>query len=198
MTKKIKSSWLYYTGRAIFRLMFGIIWRWEIKGQENIPADGGVIIAPNHRSYADPPLTGSAMERPLHFMAKEELFGIPVLGFLINRTNAFPVNRGAGDVGAFKTALNLLENGETVLVFPEGTRAKDVDFRPAKQGAGMLACRAQVPVVPARIFGNEKIGKFRKIRVIFGKPLHPPKEYTKDDYGEFSEAVMDEIKKLSW
>ena len=178
-------------------MLFKIIWRSEESGRENIPAEGGVIISPNHKSFADPPYTGSAMKRPLHFMAKEELFSVPVLGYLIKQTNAFPVARASqGDVGAFKTALNLLENGEAVLVFPEGGRAKNEAFRPAKQGVGMLACRAQVPVVPARITGSDKIGSFAKLKIIFGKPIYPPKEYSKDTYMKFSQEVMDSIQGL--
>jgi 1-acyl-sn-glycerol-3-phosphate acyltransferase len=198
MAQKIRSSWLFYSGRFLFRMLFKIVWRCEISGRENIPAEGGVIIAPNHKSVADPPLAGSAMKRPLHFMAKEELFSIPVLGYLIKQTNAFPVARAAqGDVSAFKTALNLLENGETVLVFPEGGRAKNEDFRPAKQGVGMLACRAQVPVVPARIINSDKIGSFAKLKIIFGRPIYPPKVYDKDAYKKLSEEVMTAIENLT-
>jgi 1-acyl-sn-glycerol-3-phosphate acyltransferase len=198
MAQKIKSSWLFYTGRFLFRVFFKIIWRCEVSGRENIPAAGGVIISPNHKSFADPPFTGSAMKRPLHFMAKEELFSVPVLGYLIKQTNAFPVARAAqGDVSAFKTALNLLENGEAVLVFPEGGRAKNEDFRPAKQGVGMLACRAQVPVVPARIINSDRLGSFPRLKIIFGWPVYPPKLYDKDTYMKFSREVMDAIQGLA-
>lgn len=195
---KIKSSWLFYFGRFLFWALFKTVWRCEVSGHGNIPLEGGAIISPNHKSYADPPFTGSCMKRPLHFMAKEELFKIPVLGFLIKRTNAFPVTRGKGDVGAFKTALSLLENGECVLVFPEGGRAKEADFRPAKQGVGMLACMSQKPVVPARIFNSDKLFAFKKMKIVFGKPVYPPKDYSKDTYKEFSDKVMEEIKKLAW
>lgn len=178
-------------------MLFKIIWRREISGAENIPSEGGVIIAPNHRSAADPPFTGSAMKRPLYFMAKEELFSVPVLGYLIRRTNAFPVSRASqGDVGAFKTALSLLGEGKAVLVFPEGGRARDVEFRAAKQGVGMLACKAQVPVVPVRIINSDKLGKFAGLKIIFGKPVYPPKEYTKDTYMKLSREVMDAIQGL--
>lgn len=195
---KTKSSWVFYLGRFIFQVLFKLLWGWEIRGQENVPLTGGVIIAPNHRTNADPPMIGGAMKRPLHFMAKEELFKVPVLGFLISQTNAFPVSRGTGDVGAFKAALKLLENGESLLMFPEGTRAKDVDFRPAKQGVGMVACWAQVPVVPVRIFHPVKLSSFGKLRIKFGKPMMPPKDSKKENYRIFSDAVMEEIKKITW
>lgn len=197
MPEKVKTHWLFYFGRSLFRVLFKIIWRLEVAGEENIPKSGGVIISPNHRSYADPPLTGSAMKRPLHFMAKEELFRVPVLGFLINRTNAFPVARGTADVGAFKTALNLLAAGEPILVFPEGGRAKGgVEFREPKQGVGMLSCWAQAPVVPARIFNSDRLGGFGRLRIVFGRPVYPPKEFTKETYREVSGKVMAAVKEL--
>jgi 1-acyl-sn-glycerol-3-phosphate acyltransferase len=194
-TKFLKNTWLFFLGRALFRLFFSTFGRWKVSGRENIPPTGGVLIAPNHRSMADPPLAGAAMRRPLFFMAKQELFEVPVLGFLIRRTNAFPVRRGEGDVGAFRNTQRLLEEGEAVLVFPEGGRSKDGNFRPAKAGAGMLACLAQVPVVPMRIKNSDRIGK-APVEVIFGKPLYPPKEYTKATYQQFSNQILEAVKAL--
>ncbi len=88
---------LYYLGRALFRAVFQVLCRWEVEGRENVPSSGGLILAPNHLSYLDPPLAGSAVRRPVYFMAKRELFSVPVLGWLIRRTHAFPVSRGAAD-----------------------------------------------------------------------------------------------------
>jgi 1-acyl-sn-glycerol-3-phosphate acyltransferase len=139
---------------------------------------------------------GASLRRPLHFMAKKELFDTPVLGFLIKRTNAFPVKRGQQDVGAFRKAFGLLESGEPLLVFPEGTRSKDGNFGKARAGLGMIACTAQVPAVPVRIINSDKLKYFKKLTVIFGKPVYPPKEYTKESYLEFSGNVLEEIKRL--
>jgi 1-acyl-sn-glycerol-3-phosphate acyltransferase len=193
----IVNGWLFFVGRFLFKVLFGTLWRRKIVGAENIPATGGVIIAPNHMSAADPPLVGSAMRRPLHFMAKKELFDVPVLGVLIRRTNAFPVARGKQDIGAFKTILSLLKSGHPALVFPEGTRSKDGNIGRARAGVGMIACMSQMPVVPVRIVNSNKLGSFKQIKVIFGKPLFPPKEYTKESYLQFSEQVVEEIKKLA-
>ncbi|MBN1822949.1 MAG: (d)CMP kinase [Endomicrobiales bacterium] len=192
----IKSHWLYYAGRFMFRVLYAAIWRNRVSGHGNIPETGGVIIAPNHMSYADPPLVGSSMKRPLHFMAKKELFAMPVLGFLIKRTNAFPVKRGQQDVGAFKAAFRLLQSGEALLVFPEGTRSKDGNIGKARAGIGMIAVNAGVPVVPVRVTNSGKLGQLKPLKVVFGKPLNPPKEKTRESYQKFAEKIVEEIKKL--
>jgi 1-acyl-sn-glycerol-3-phosphate acyltransferase len=99
-------------------------------------------------------------------------------------------------VGAFKKAFRLLELGECLLMFPEGTRSKDGNFGKARAGLGMIACKAQIPAVPARIVNSDKLKYFRQLKVVFGKAVYPPKEYTKESYQEFSEKVLEEIKKL--
>lgn len=194
--RKFRSSWVYYGGRFLFSIFYGVAGRRRVIGHENIPRDGGVIIAPNHVSFNDPPLVGSSMERPLHFMAKQELFNVPILGSLIRRTNAFPVRRGRQDVGAFRQAVKLLKGGEAVLIFPEGGRSRDGNFRPARAGIGMIACIAQSPVVPVRVVNSGRLRRMGKIRVIFGKPLFPPKKHSRETYEAFARQILDEIKKL--
>ncbi|HBU70314.1 MAG TPA: 1-acyl-sn-glycerol-3-phosphate acyltransferase [Elusimicrobia bacterium] len=192
----VKTSWLYFFGRSLCRLAGRLLWGLRVEGADNIPVSGGVLIAPNHRSAIDPPMVGSSMARPLHFMAKQELFEVPVLGFLIKRTNAFPVKRGARDVGAFRNAQRLLEFGEAVLVFPEGTRSKDDSFKPPLPGVGMLSCMAQAPIIPVRVRNSQNPSRKNPLTVIFGKPVYPPAEFNKDSYGALSAAVIEEIKKL--
>ncbi len=121
---------------------------------------------------------------------------MPVLGFLIKRTNAFPINRGKQDITAFRKVFKLLDSGEPLLIFPEGTRSKDGGFGKARPGLGMIACISQAPVVPVRLVNSSKLGSFKALKVIFGKPVMPPKDYTRDTYGKFSELVLEEIKKL--
>jgi 1-acyl-sn-glycerol-3-phosphate acyltransferase len=188
-----KSSWLFYFGRFLFWLQFTIIGRCRPEGAENIPEEGGILIAPNHISAWDPPLTGSMMKRPLHFMAKQELFNVPVFGFLIKRTNAFPVKRGSHDMSAMRNAFSLLENGDPLLMFPEGTRSKDGKLGKARAGVGMVACHAQVPVIPVKIENTNNFFKLKRVRIKYGKPIMPPKEYTKNDYIEFSRKILNEI-----
>ncbi len=189
---------LFFFGRALFRSFFRLFWRCTVKGSENIPGTGGVIIAPNHASYADPPLVGSSMKRPLYFMAKKELFDMPVLGFLIRRTNAFPVSRGRQDIGSVRFAEALLKDGRPLLIFPEGTRTRTGAFGKARPGVAMIACHARVPVVPVRVVNSFYLGSFRKLTVIFGKPVMPPAECAGHEaYQAFAERILEEIKGLA-
>jgi len=192
--EKKKSELLYNGGWWFFRFLFHFIGRAKVSGLENIPA-GGAVIAPNHISLADPQLVGCCMKRDLFFMAKIELFKVPIFGSLISRTNAFKVRRGQMDIEAFRTAQRLLENGRAVLVFPEGTRSKDGNFRKPFHGVGMLSCMAQSPIVPVRIMNSDKF-PYKQIKVIFGKPIYPPKDFEKKTYKELSERVIEEIGKL--
>ncbi|MFA7073682.1 MAG: lysophospholipid acyltransferase family protein [Endomicrobiaceae bacterium] len=196
MDINIKSGFLYYFGRFLFKVMFLVLYRCKSEGQENIPENRGVIIAPNHMSFFDPPLTGCFMKKDLYFMAKQELFSVPILGFLIKRTNAFPVKRGMQDMSAFRNAFTLLENQKALLMFPEGTRSKDGKIGKARAGAGMVACNAQVPVIPVKITNTNNMKRFKQIKIKYGKPVFPPKEYTKEDYLKLSEKVLREIEKL--
>jgi 1-acyl-sn-glycerol-3-phosphate acyltransferase len=193
MDKKEKSSILFLLGRQMFRIMFRLFYRCHIEGIENIPKSGGAVIAPNHISFFDPPLTGSAMKRPLYFMAKKELFDIPVFGWIIKRTNAFPVKRGAHDMTAMRNAFSLLEEGNLLLMFPEGTRSKNAKIGKARAGAGMVACNAQVPLIPVKIDNTNAMLKFKKIRIKYGKPIYPPKNFVKSDYITLSQKVLDII-----
>lgn len=193
---KEKSTFLFLVARQMFRVIFKLFYRLDIKGTENIPEDAGAIIAPNHISFFDPPLASAAMERPLYFMAKKELFDIVILGWIIRRTNAFPVKRGAQDVNAIKYAFSLLKNRHLLLMFPEGTRSKNGKIIKAKVGAGMVACNAQVPLVPVKIENTNIMLKFKQVKIKFGKPIYPPKKFTKKDYIDMSCKVLHEISKM--
>jgi 1-acyl-sn-glycerol-3-phosphate acyltransferase len=193
MQIKEKSSILFLFGRQIFRIMFCLLYRWRIEGVENIPQSGGAIISPNHMSFFDPPLTGSAMKRPLYFMAKKELFDIPLFGWAISRTNAFPVKRGSQDMAAMRRAFSLLKECHLLLMFPEGTRSTDGKMGKAISGAGMVACNAQVPLIPVKIENTNTMLKFKQIKIKYGKPIYPPKEFTKKNYLDLSQKVLDVI-----
>jgi len=191
---------LYNLCRVTAALLFKLAFRWQVTGRENIPKTGGVIVAANHVSLLDPPVLGAALPRKVRFMAKEELFRNAAFGYIITRLGAFPVRRGAPDRTAIRTALNLLEKGELLGMFPEGTRSKTGRLGEAEPGLALLAHRSGVPVVPAAIKGtNELFGsKFLpQVIVRFGKPLAPPSgrldKETMDSYGR---KVMAEIAAL--
>ena len=193
---RTRSSWFFYLVHFILRMLFEIVWRTKIAGEENIPTEKGFIFASNHISWYDPPVVGVSIHRPLHVMAKEELFDVPILGTFIKAINTFPVRRGQFDIKSIKFALTILERGEGLFMFPEGTRSKDGNFGKARPGVGMLACLSQAPVIPVRVRNTDKLFRFKRLEINIGKPVYAPKDYSKDDYRKFSEAVLEEIKKL--
>jgi 1-acyl-sn-glycerol-3-phosphate acyltransferase len=178
---------LYLLGRNIFKIFFNLLYRLKIEGIDNVPRVGGAIIASNHRSIFDPPLHGVAMRRPLYFMAKKELFNIPLLGYLIKKTNAFPIDRFRISIMSIKYAISIVNSGHLLLIFPEGTRKKNMIN--IKHGIGMMACIAQVPLIPARITNSDTMLSFKQIKIKYGPPIIPPQQFTKNDYLMLSEKV---------
>ncbi len=141
-------------------------------------ARAGRLICANHVSYADPPVLGAGAPRPFHYMAKIELFQIPVLGFLIKHVGAFPVQQRTADRIALKTAIDYLSKGECVAMFPEGSRMLDGKLGEPLPGVGMIALRAKAPVIPAALINTDKLlpphsmlFHFTRVRVIYGKPV---------------------------
>jgi 1-acyl-sn-glycerol-3-phosphate acyltransferase len=186
---------------AFMRLYFRI----EIRGREHVPRQGPVLLVANHSSALDPPIVGGACPRRLCFLAKAQLFDIPLFGTLIRSLNARPLRRDGADAGAMRTALRLLQDGSALLVFPEGTRGPEGTLRNPKAGAAMLAVLAGVPVVPAFISGSGRaLAKGRrlprpvKVRVTFGPPLvfERPPEGRKEYYEAVSRRMMAAIARL--
>lgn len=158
---------LYRSLRFGFRGLFKILYRWEIIGAENVPEQGPVVLCCNHTSNWDPPFLGSALSRKVNYMAKAELFNIPVFGWIIRQVGAFPVKRGGVSKESIKLAIQLLRDGQILGVFPEGSRSNAGGM--GKKGAASLALKSGATVVPAAIVGGYKL--FRKTSVIYGKPL---------------------------
>jgi 1-acyl-sn-glycerol-3-phosphate acyltransferase len=189
---------LYFLGKHITGLSFNTIWRRRVLGREHIPPRGtAAIFAANHRSLADPNLVGSAIPYPVHFFAKEELFHVPLLGWCIRRVNAFPVKRREHDISAFKAAVRILQEGEGLVLFPEGGRRLD----PARQwkvkpGLGLLASKTGAQVVPVCVINSDRFTKLSQVTVIFGAPILPPMESSHQAYQAFSDLVMQKIRNL--
>lgn len=137
----------------LFRVLFGF----RVHGLEHVPSAGGVLVVSNHLHNADPVLVCAAMPRPLHFMAKKELMGVPVLGRLIRFGGAFPVDRGRADRKAIQQAGERLAQGIAVGMFPEGTRSVSRRIERALPGAGLIALRGNAPILPAAIVGSEHL-----------------------------------------
>lgn len=187
---------LYAVGKHACWWTFRIGWRLHVEGAARVPPSGGVILAANHISLADPPLIGCSVRRSIHYLAKEELFRIPLLGWFISHTNAFPLKRMEHDVSAFKHAQRLLERGEVVLVFPEGTRQRSSALGRAKPGVGMLAAKARVPIVPVLIQNSNRLRFFARVSVVFGAPLPAPLYASREDYQRLSDLVMERLRAL--
>ena len=183
----------------IFSILFRIVYRLKVIGRENIPKTGPVVIACNHVSLLDPPMVGTASSRPVHFMAKSELF-VPILGPLYKSLGAFPVHRGAGDAHAIRTALTILKHREVLGIFPEGTRSKDGRLGKAQPGALAIALKGRAAVVATCILGSDlkrRSSFWPKVTVVFGKPMDLEDEKgTKLEVEELSEKLMEEIQAL--
>ncbi len=199
MSEKVKllDNPLYYIGHSVFRFLFFSLRRCKVYGLENLP-ESPFIAAPNHASYIDPPLVGASLNRPLFYMAKKELFEIPILGFFLRKVNVIPVNRAAADFGAIKNALKILRTSGCLVIFPAGTRVKSKKTPGAlKMGVGFFSVKTQLPVAPVFLKNTDKFLSFKPIEVRWGKPLTPPAEQDKSSYEKFSVTIMDEIEKLS-
>lgn len=182
--------------KAGARLTLSVLRRWEIKGAENLPASGGVLLVANHVSYWDPVSIICAFRRQVFFMAKAELFKIPLVGYAVRSSGAFPVRRDVTDRNAVRTALQLLQAGEVVGIFPEGTRSKSGEMLKPHLGAAMIALKAGTPVVPIAVTGTR--GGFSKITIHVGSPIYlqTVTKATKADLENISDRIMNEISQL--
>ncbi|MBN1867234.1 1-acyl-sn-glycerol-3-phosphate acyltransferase [Candidatus Sumerlaeota bacterium] len=176
-----ETSFLYRFFRFFFRVSLRVYCRQEAYGAENVPSEGGFMLVSNHASYLDPPLIGCRARRGLYYMAKRELFRIPVFGRLIRNVNAVPVDRGQVRRGSMREYVGLMRDGHVLVVFPEGTRSHDGRLRAFKPGVAMIAAQARVPCIPAYIQGSfdswprhRRFPRPAKIRVFYGAPFDLP------------------------
>ena len=197
---------LYAILRTIALALMRLYFRLGRRGGQHVPLTGPLLMVSNHVSLLDPPVVGAAAPRPLYFLAKEELFRVPLLGRLIYAVNSRPVRRDGSDVRALKTALRLLGEGKAILIFPEGTRGRGGRLGEGKPGAGMLAVMSGAAVVPVHVSGTERalprgraVPRPAKVRVVFGPPLHfkPGRGDTRrESYREASAEMMRAIAQL--
>lgn len=189
--------------RSIVWGLAHLVFRLETRGTQHLPPAGPVLITANHSSFLDPAIVAVSASRQLHFLAKKELFRIPLFGRLIHALNARPVRRDGSDPGALRTGLRILEGGGALLIFPEGTRGEEGALREPRPGAGMLAVLSGASVLPTLIEGAGRalprgrwLPRWVKIRVSFG----PPFSFTAGDdsgrrerYLEASRRIMTRI-----
>jgi len=184
----------YEFSKAAVRIIFTAIWRFRVVGAERVPRSGPLIVACNHVSYLDPPALGAAVPRPVTYMAKDELFSIPVLGPVIRGLGAFPVDRTRGDVAAIKTALGILETGACLGIFPEGTRNKDGSGKP-QLGVALLASLSGATVLPAHVSGTSQANRLARVSVVFGEPLRfeTVGKARREDLAKWTDDLMNRI-----
>lgn len=186
---------LYPLGKFLVSTLFYPLYRIKVIGKENFPKEGGVLLCTNHIDNFDPPVVVITCPRTVHFMAKEELFEMPLLKSILPRVKAFPVKRGMSDRQAMRTGLSILKEGKVVGLFPEGTRSKDGQLQKGLAGAGFFALRGNATVMPCAIIGPYK--PFSPLKVVYGKPIDmTPYREQKTPVEEVTAMIMDEIRKL--
>lgn len=187
---------VYRVLKVLARIVLAVLRRWEVRGRDNLPASGGIVLVANHVSNWDPVVIICAFERKVHFMAKSVLFKIPVISYAVRSSGAFAVHREKSNRQAIRTAVKLLEEGEVVGVFPEGTRSHTGEMLKPHLGAAMLAFKAGVPMLPIAVSGTR--GVFGKVKVRIGKPVacHVAGKAGKGDLEKASDRIMEKIASL--
>lgn len=182
--------------------IFRFLLRGRTEGRVSVPPQGGLVVVANHGSHLDPPLLSSAVGRPVAFMAKEELFRVPLLGPLIRACGAYPVARGGGDREALRTACRRLEEGWATGVFLDGTRQADGRVSRPLPGAALLAARTGRPLLPVAIINSHRAlgpgGRFKlvPVHVRIGTPIPPPASTRRADLDAVTEACQGQINRM--
>ena len=199
----------------IYGLFYGLLWvgyqmffRGDVAGLENLPERGGYIVAANHASHLDPPIVGLFLPRQVSFFARKTLWKPGLASWWLTAVGTIPVDRDGGmSLDAIKRVLHALADDRVVIVFPEGTRSPNGELQKPRPGVGLIACKARVPVVPARVFGSfEAFGKEGRLRlgspvsVAYGRPLSP-QDYDhpqdgRDRYALAAGRIMEAISRI--
>jgi len=168
----------YFIGWCGFRALYKLYFRWRVYNAERVPLEGGVILASNHASFLDPPLVGSGVRRGINYLARENLFRFPVVGWVLRHWQVVPVDRDGGGAAGLRAILDRLLAGSAIILFPEGTRTRDGKLQPARSGIGLTVIKSTAPVVPVRVFGTfEAYGRHLRfprpyrVAVKYGQPM---------------------------
>lgn len=195
---------LYTFFWVLINFITHVLFRIKIVNRDLLPREGAYILASNHISLADPPILGSALDRPIYFMAKKELFQNFLFGALLRKINAFPVDRGGVDRSAIKKAVAILDSNRSLVIFPEGTRGRHGKLLKPQPGIGLIARHCAVPIVPAFMTGSNRLRDCflgREIlSVIYGQPIDSDevKAYDtgKDGYRRLADEIMSRIQRI--
>jgi 1-acyl-sn-glycerol-3-phosphate acyltransferase len=204
-------SWFYHPGAAIIGAVSRLLWDARIDGVDRLPRTGPFILVCNHCSNLDPLMMGWAsghqIGRVVHFMAKIEMRGWPIIGWLATQAGVYFVRRGEGDRAAQRFSLEALADGRPIAIFPEGTRSRDGHLRDGKPGAALLAMRSGAPIVPAAISGTNRIFPNRsrwprpsRVRIRYGEAFTLPHaadgRLDRDALAAGTERIMGAIESL--
>ena len=204
---------VYFIGWCFFRLLYAVYFRWRVYNPERVPLTGGVVLAANHASFLDPPLVGSGLHRQINYLARASLFNNPLVGWVLRKWSAIPVDRDGGGAAGLKAILERLLDGGAIILFPEGTRTKDGKLQPARSGIGLTVIKSDAVVIPVRTFGtfecysrNHKFPLPLKVAVKYGNPMEfkvlraeaktCSKPRLKEIYQEIADEIMAAIAKL--
>ena len=174
ITREEKDKRFYRRAHFALAGFFRFLFRVKVIGRENFPADGGCLVCINHVGAPDVIAVSAVAPRQLRYLAKKELFRIPLLGWLIRRLGACPLDRGGSDVAAIRRSISLASEGELVALFPQGHRqpGKNPIDTPIRAGAGMIAHRAKCPILPVCIrMKKMRYALFRRVEVIVGEVI---------------------------
>ena len=184
----------YKIVRALFVMPVKFFFRIRVKGRENIPEDTtAYMICANHICWVDPIIVCAGFKQKIHIMAKKELFKIPVLAQLIRALGAYPIDRSGGNTGTIKDTIRMLQDGDSVCMFPQGTRRRgqSIADTPLKPGAAMISLKAGVPIIPVRIkMKDHRFRLFRRNELVIGKPITPEEiAYDPEAPGEYARVT---------
>ena len=204
---------VYFLGWCFFRTVFKLYFRWRVYNSERVPSEGPVILASNHASFLDPPLVGAGLKRGINYLARENLFRFPVMGWVLRNWQVVPVDREGGGARGLKAILDRLLDGGAIILFPEGTRTRDGKLQPARSGIGLTVIKSDAPLVPVRVFGTfEAYGRHmrfprpRRVAVKYGQPMRfeqlraearvCAKPRLKEIYQQVADEILGAIAKL--
>ena len=204
---------VYLLGWISFRALFQFYFRWRVYNAKRVPLQGPVILASTHASFLAPPLVGAGVKRDINYLARENLFRFPILGWILHRWQTVPVDREGGGAKGLKAILDRLLAGGAIILFPEGTRSRDGRLQPARSGIGLTVIKSDALVVPVRVFGTfDAFGRHmrfprpHRVAVKYGLPMSfqelraeaktCSKPRLKEIYQQVADEIMSAITKL--
>lgn len=181
----LRRNWVWFSLQAMAQVVFTLMFRARTRGVENLPTEGGALLLLNHQSFLDPLVTGVWLKRPVSYLARDSLFRVPIVGWILRNTYVMPINRSSGSSAVIRESVRRLEQGFLLGIFSEGTRSADGQLGRLKPGFLAVIRRTDVPVIPVGIAGTDKaLGRNhwfprpRRVRVVIGEPI-PPEQIEK-------------------